>query len=282
MSVPHPQRSMLFLPGLRTDRFERAAASNADIVCLDLEDAVAPQLKAQAREAVLSTLNGQRGGVRLAVRINGAGSPDGADDLLALATAEAPPDIVVLPKANGPEEIGWLISMLPPHFAQAELFAIIETARGLEAACRIATASPRVTTLVFGAADLCAELGCTLAWEPLLYARSRVVHAAAIAGLAVMDVPYLDVDDETGLRAEVAAVRRLGFTAKAAIHPKQVSGINEGFAPSAAEEQRARRVLEAFDACKDGVCLLDGRLVELPVIRAARRTLSIAAALRAA
>lgn len=277
MTQTRSRRSMLFLPGLRPDRYAKAVGSGADIVCLDWEDAVAPNLKAQAREAVLPLLeNAARGRSRLALRINALYSHAGAADMVALAQATAAPDALVLPKVKSAEEVAWLESMLPPHFAAVEIFVIIETAEGLESAPRIAAASPRVTELLFGAADLSAELGCALAWEPLLYARSRVVHAAAMAGIDVMDVPYLDLDDEDGLRREVAAVRGLGFTGKAAIHPKQVAAVNEGFAPTAADVTAARRVLDAFDACPDEVCLLDGKLVELPLVRAARRTLAIA------
>ena len=282
MTQIRPRRSMLFLPGLRTDRYAKAVGSGADIVCLDLEDAVAPSLKAQAREAVLPLLNdAARGPSQLALRINTLYSQNGASDIVALAQIRVAPDILILPKVKSAKEVLWLESMLPQHFAEVDIFAIIETAEGLESAPQIAVASPRVRGLLFGAADLSAELGCELAWEPLLYARSRVVNAAAIAGIDIMDVPHLDLDDEDGLRREVTAVRRLGFTGKAAIHPKQVGPVNDGFSPTAAEVAAAQRVLDAFDACQDGVCLLDGKLVELPLVRAARRTIVIASAVKA-
>ncbi len=278
MNQVAPRRSMLFLPGLRADRYAKALACGPDVVCLDLEDAVAPNLKPQARETVLALLeSADRGQTSLALRINAAGTQAAVEDLQALAACKRAPDMVVLPKVQGADDLAWLESMLPEAFAAAEIWAIIETAEGLEAAARIARASRRLAGLLFGGADLAAELGCAMEWEPLLYARSRVVHAAAIAGIAVMDVPCLDVHDDDGLRRELAAVRRLGYGGKAAIHPRQIAIIHEGFAPGEAELHAARRLLSAFDACTDGVCLLDGRLVELPMVRAARRVVAAAA-----
>lgn len=270
---------MLFVPGVRTDRHAKAVGSGADVVCLDLEDAVAPALKADARQAVLAFLDtvepGQTG---LALRINAVHSLVGAADVAALATVRRAPHILVLPKVKSAAEVACFASILPAAFAASEIWAIIETAEGLEAAPQIARASPRLAGLIFGAADLAAELGCAMDWEPLLYARSRVVHAAAVAGIATMDVPHLDVNDDEGLRRAVAAARKLGFTGKAAIHPRQVALVHEGFAPSHSEVAAAQRLLSAFDACSDGVCLLDGKLVELPMVRAARRVTAIAGA----
>lgn len=278
MSHASLQRSVLFLPGLRTDRYAKAVGSGADTVCLDLEDAVAPHLKAQARDAVLELIeNEERGRSRLALRINPLQSQAGMADMLALARLQKMPEVVILPKVKTSSEVAWLEEMLPSSSPDVEIWAIIETAEALEAAPQIARASPRVSALIFGGADLAAELRCEMEWEPLLYARSRVAHAAAIAGIAAIDVPHLNLNDDEGLRREVVSVRRLGFTGKAAIHPKQVGVVHQGFAPTEHEIAAAKRLLAAFDACQDGVCLLDGRLVELPMVTAARRIITIAA-----
>ena len=151
----------------------------------------------------------------------------------------------------------------------------MERARGLTALDAVAS-HPRVRALVLGGADLAADLGAALAWEPLLWARSRLVTAAAAAGIAAIDVPWLDLEDDGGCVAEATAVRRLGFTGKLAIHPKHVDGVNAAFSPSAGDAGRAARIVAAAEAAGGAVCVVDGRMVDAPVVRAARRTLALA------
>jgi citrate lyase beta subunit len=122
--------------------------------------------------------------------------------------------------------------------------------------------------------DLAAELGCALEWDALLYARSRLVHASALGGVGSIDVPFLDLRDRAGLDAEVRAVARLGFRAKAAIHPGQIEIIHEAFAPTELELERARRILDAHQRSEGGVTVLDDRMIDRPVVEAARRTLA--------
>jgi citrate lyase beta subunit len=161
------------------------------------------------------------------------------------------------------------------------LIVQIETARGLAAAETIATASPNVAVLFFGAVDLSAELGCAIEWDALLYARSRVVAAAALVGVDAMDTPFMDVSDPDQLGEEAQAVQRLGFTGKAAIHPTQVPVIQGAFSPDAAAVAWARRMVEAYEANLGGVLLVDGKLIERPVIASAQRILAIADAVHA-
>jgi len=160
--------------------------------------------------------------------------------------------------------------------ADTLLLPLVETARGLAAAEALA-AHPRVAGLVLGGADLAADLGAVMSWEPLLYARSRLVHAAATAGVAVVDVPCLALDDGGALADEAARVRRLGFTGKLAIHPRQVAPINTAFTPDAAELEGARRVIAAVAAAGGGVAVVDGKMVDAPVVRSAERALALAA-----
>jgi citrate lyase beta subunit len=131
-----------------------------------------------------------------------------------------------------------------------------------------------VQALVFGGADLAADLGATMAWESLLYARARLVQAAATAGRAVLDVPYLDLDRDDGLAGEIGAVQRLGFTGKLAIHPKHVPPINAAFTPTAAAIVHSERIIAAAQAAGGGVCVVDGRMIDAPVVRTAERTLA--------
>ena len=153
------------------------------------------------------------------------------------------------------------------------LIVQIETAAGLLAAAEIAAASPHVSAVFFGAIDLSADLGCAVEWEALLYARSRVVLAAGAAGVAALDSPFMDVPALDALAEETSRVRRLGFTGKAAIHPTQVPLIQKAFAPSAAETAWARKIVAAYERQQGGVLLVEGQLIELPVVRSARRTL---------
>ena len=156
------------------------------------------------------------------------------------------------------------------------LHVIIETNRGLQAAFDIAGCSSRIDGLFFGGIDMAAELRCGSDWESLLYARSRVVHAAASAGIDVVDVPYLDLGDMEGMITAARHAKRLGFSGKGAIHPKQVGTLNDVFTPTAEEVERARRIISAFEEADTGLVVVDGKLIEKPVLRDMFRILAIA------
>jgi citrate lyase beta subunit len=271
---------MLFLPADRAERYPKALASGADAVCLDLEDGVSFGAKETARRRALELL-AQRAPTRAEIifRINDPKTGLGARDLAALVDSGVRPDALVLPKTAGAEEVRRVEASLGPKLPGLPLVLMIETARGVAAAEEIASSSPNVALLFFGAVDLSADLGCAIDWDALLYARSRVIVAAAAVGVEAMDAPFLDVANADGLAAESRAVRRLGFTGKAAIHPTQVPIIQQAFSPDEAEVAWARRIVTAYEDQKGGVLLVDGKLVERPVIAAARRTLAIAEAL---
>ena len=279
---PTLRRSLLFTPGLRVDRFSKALSGDADMVCIDLEDGVAPDFKSEARDkaipALFDTALGSTGGrAARAMRINPIKTQLGMRDMLALCEFGKAPPALLLPKIESPEDVRWVGELLDgAGYAETRLMAIIETGRALEAALEIASASPRIDTLLFGAADLSADLGSSLDWDALHYARGRAVHAASSANLDLIDVPHLDIKDEDGLRREAHLAQRMGFTGKAAIHPVQIGPINEVFSPSAETVEYARRVLEAYEASDAGVALLNGKVVEMPVVRAMRRALAIA------
>ena len=283
MSTRRVRRSVLFVPAVRPDRFAKAVATGADAVCIDLEDGVSVEQKDQARDNALALL-AERPACRAEVmlRINEPGSDLGERDLAALVGAGFSPDSLMVPKVSGPETLTSLERRLGPALAGLPLIVQIETACGLAAVETIATASPNVVVLFFGAVDLSAELGCAIEWDALLYARSRVVAAAALVGVDAMDTPFMDVSDPDQLDEEAAAVRRLGFTGKAAIHPTQVPVIQGAFSPDAAAVAWARRMVEAYEANLGGVLLIDGKLIERPVIASAQRILAIADAVHAA
>lgn len=269
------RRSLLFTPGVRPDRFAKALSSGADVVCIDLEDAVAPTQKAAARATALAFVaDADPGGVELMVRINSVRCADGLADLLGLLEAGKAPTSIMVPKVNTAEELRIVDEVLGA--VSLGVVPLVETAEGLANARAIAKA-PRVTGIMLGGVDLSADLRCALAWEPLLYARGVLVAATAEAGIDVIDVPYLDVNDEAGLRDETARAAAMGFTGRSAIHPKQIATINAVMTPSAEQVAYAERVIEAFDAMQGGVALLDGKLIELPVAKAMRRVLAVAA-----
>jgi len=269
-------RSLLFVPADRPDRYARALESGADAICLDLEDAVAPDAKEDARRAALEALAGpnDRAAV-LSLRINEIGSAFGRLDVQALCDAGRAPAALLLPKVRAPDEVRQLRDLLASRQLAPRIIPLIETADGLARAMEIAGAADTVDALLFGGADLSAELGCALAWEPLLYARSRIVHAAATAGIPAIDMPRLSIDDSDGLSQECTRARALGFAGKAAIHPAQIAPIHAAFTPSAAEIEWAERVLRAADA-GHGVVVLNGRMIDAAVVRAARRTIALA------
>ncbi len=274
-----PRRSFLFVPGTGLDLFPKAVRSGPDIVCIDLEDAVAPQDKARAREDCVALLakRPESGRCEVLVRINGLRSADGLADLLALLEGGGAPDGLMLPKVKAAEEVRLLDELLTAAGSALRLQVIIETNAGLEACHEIAAASPRVDSLLFGAVDMAAELRVRPSWEALLHARSRCVHAAASAEIDLIDVPFLDLDDMAGLEREAKAAQALGMTGKGAIHPKQLPVIMETFTPSAAEVAEARRIVEAFEAAGTGLVVVDKKLIEKPVLRSMYRILATAA-----
>lgn len=276
MSRIQSRRSFIFSPGTDPAMFGKALNSGADIVCVELEDGVAPQHKDIARANMLAIFAQPQAddGVERIVRVNMLGSPEGEADLAAVLESQTPPPALMMPKVNNPEEVRRVADALDAAGQSTRLQVIIETNPGLEAAYEIAQASERVDALLFGGVDLAADLRCEYGWEPLLYARSRVVHAAAGAGIDVIDVPWLDLGDEAGLRQEAAASARLGFTGKGSIHPKQIPVINEIFSPSAEQVAYARKVVAAFAAADTGLVVVDGKLIELPVLRSMERILA--------
>ncbi len=275
------RRSLLFFPADHPERFAKAVASGADAVCVDLEDAVAGAAKDAARDIALGRILGEpRRGTEVVLRINDVKSSIGRRDLDALATAGVAPDAVLLPKVADAEEVAWVGTLLGRVHPELRLIPLVETARGLRAVEEIVAASDRIGGIMFGAIDLSVELGCAVDWDALLYARSRVVHAAALGSVGAIDAPAMDVADREGLAREAPAVRRLGFAGKAAIHPSQVAVIQEAFTPTEAEVAWAAKVVELDVASGGGAALSGGRLVDEVVVKAARRTLALVAAIR--
>ena len=265
-------RSWLFTPATRPDRFDKAAASGADVSIIDLEDSVAPADKAEARRTALAHLaRPATVSCRRALRINSLDRRVGLADLHALLESSACPDYVVLPKTETPAHLQILDRLLTEADKATRLVALLESARGLAAVEEIAAATPRLEALLFGAADMSADLGTQTAWAPLAYARSRLVAACALAGVLAVDSPFFDLKDHEGLAQETAPQAvALGFAGKAAIHPNQIAAINVALTPRPEEVDQARAIL-AENA--KGVGVVQGHMVDEAVARNARRIL---------
>ncbi|HUL41079.1 MAG TPA: CoA ester lyase [Burkholderiales bacterium] len=272
-------RNLLFTPADRPERFGKAPAVGADGAVLDLEDGVGLPSKEKAREAALRFFEAPLSAPAdfvWAVRFNHITTEDGLKDLLAFGAAVRRPKVIMLPKTESVSEVEIAVHHLETGAGDApQIVALIETGRGLGAAEAIA-AHPSVVAIAFGGADLAADLHATLAWEPMLFARSRIVQAAAAAGVAALDVPFLDIHDAAGLSKETEMVKALGYSCKLAIHPAQIAPINAVFTPDPKELARAERIVAAFEQAHGGACQVDGRMVDVPVVKAAQRTVALA------
>lgn len=267
-------RTMLMTSGIDPHRYQSALQSGADVCTLDLEDAVPPARREEARGHASRIFARPSTGCFRALRINSLRTPDGLHDILALVYGAIRPDALLVPKVECAHDLLILEDMLGDQLSDVAFLATIETAAGLAAVEEIATATPRVRALVFGAADFAADLGISMEWEPLLYTRSRIVTAAAAAGIPAIDAPTFQLSDELALKIDVNRSRELGFSGKAAVHPRQVPVINDAFTPSQAEVLRSRRVIEVADGRSGQIGVLDGQMVGPPMVAAARRLLS--------
>lgn len=267
-------RSLLFVPADRPERYARALASGADAVCIDLEDAVAASARPAARACVVAHFlsTAESVGPLCGLRINGLASRDGLRDIVALQDAGLRPGFVMLAKCEGASDMRLLAAQMPG----VPLVALVESVAGLQAAPAIAAAHPSVQALLFGGADFSAQARCAMNWEALLLARSTLAHAAAQAGIACLDVPFLDITDPAGAQTEAARAAALGYTGKALIHPAQVAPVHAGFAPPPDAVERARRIVEAASGVA-GAVQLDGRMIDRPVVLGAQRLLRRAA-----
>lgn len=264
-------RSLLFVPGSRPDRFAKAKNAGADLICIDLEDAVLPQDKQTARDAVVAFVKENQD---VCVRVNPVSTELGIEDLNALAQVN--PAYVMLAKCADAQEVTTAAEILSA--CDSKLIGLIETPQGVENAYQAATASDKVSALMFGGADMSAELRCDFSYEPLLFVRSQLVFAAAKAGVDLIDVPYINIKDEQGLTDETNKVKALGYTGKAAIHPCQIAGIHAAFNPSEQQVEYAQQVMDAVDGPDAGVIVVNGRMIDRPIILASQRILELAKA----
>ena len=277
-----PRRSFIFTPGLKPEMYPKALASGTDMVCIELEDGIAPKDKEEARKKALNLFKDKQvdDGIERIIRINSVREHFGILDLQEILISENPPPAIMLPKIKTPDEVVLVDTLLSEKGHDCRLHVIIETNEGLENAYDIGSSSSRIEALFFGGIDMAAELRCKNEWEPLLYARSRVVHAASSNGLDVIDVPFLDLEDMEGMKNLAIKARDLGFTGKGSVHPKQIRILNEVFTPDIHAIKRAKRILDTFRQADTGLVVIDGKLIEKPVIREMQRIVSIAEKLK--
>ena len=284
-ATARPRRSALYMPAANARAIEKARSLDCDVVILDLEDAVAPDVKAEVREAACAAV--REGGFdhrEVVIRINALSTEWGEADLAAAAAAG--PDAILAPKVDGPDDLAAYAAALSPRTA---LWAMVETCAvlfRLDALGAVA-AERQLTTLVVGTNDLAKEMRCRPEVErtPLLGPLSLMVAAARAHGLVILDGVYNEIDDDQGLARQCAQGAAFGFDGKTLIHPRQIETANRAFSPAPEEVEWSAKVVEAFDSPENadrGVIRVEGRMVERLHLAEARRILAVAQAIAAA
>ncbi|NDJ87218.1 MAG: CoA ester lyase [Chloroflexi bacterium] len=281
------RRVLLFMPGDSFKKITKGASLGVDSIIMDLEDGVALNRKPEARRTVTQALTSGEidfGATERLVRVNQPRKGMQAEDIA--ATIVGRPDGYVLPKVESARDIQ-LIShallerelLLGMEPGMIKLLAIIETARGVVNLREIAAADQRLVALIFGAEDLVGDIGAvrSRSGAEVFYARSAVVIHAAAFGLQAIDTPFIDLDDVEGLRVETTEAMHMGYTGKLAIHPRQVAPIVDVFTPTADEIAAAQKLIAAHEehqASGEGAFAYEGKMIDMPMIRAAERVIA--------
>jgi citrate lyase subunit beta/citryl-CoA lyase len=268
------RRTLLFSPGDRPEFMRKAPESGADVVVFDLEDAVAPSRKEEARATVVETLTDPSfdPDCEVCVRVN-PGELDA--DLDALAAADLRPDAVLLPKAESGGDVERVAGALDDRGLDAVVFALAETAAGVLHADEVAAAEG-LEAIIFGSEDLSADIGASPSesGKEVLYARQHVVLAASAAGVDAIDTVFTDIEDTDGLAAETRDAIDLGYDGKVTIHPSQVPVVNDAFTPDGEDTEWARRVLDAAEEAERegrGVFRVGDEMIDAPLVARAER-----------
>lgn len=272
-------RTFLFAPGSDAKKAEKALLSNADVIILDLEDAVAPTEKKGARGIIVGLLRAERRKPIL-VRINSGLTTWALADLLAIVPWQ--PDGIVVPKASPSDiqKVCWVVEQLAGLEHKIGIYPLIETAGGVEEALATAQAGREVRQLIFGALDYCADVGLTFTGDPfpVSYARSRLAVASAAAGLpGPIDTVYPGFKDEEKLRQDTLEGKKLGFRGKLVIHPAQIDVVNELYSPTQEEISEARQIVEVYEQAKAvglGSVQWKGKMLDEPVLKRAQQIIT--------
>ncbi len=285
----HSRRALLYMPGDDRRKIEKAATLGVDSICMDLEDGTAINRKTEARAVIAQAMHDlDFGAAERCIRINSIGSGWEADDLA--AALDARPDTIVVPKVETPEHVTWVSGRIESYelahglpLGGIRMLIGVETAKGILHLKEIADADKRLDAIIFGGEDFAASVGATRTKDALelLYAREVVVTACAAYDLQAIDIVAIDFKDLDALRAESEAGARLGFTGKQIIHPAQVGPVQAAFTPSDEAIAYARRVVETFEANQKegkGAYALDGKMIDMPLLKNAQKVLDRAKA----
>ena len=285
----HPRRALLYMPGDDRRKIEKATTLGVDSICMDMEDGVAANKKAEARAVIaLAMKDLDFGNSERCIRINSIGSGIEKRDLVAALATN--PDAIVVPKIESAEQVKWVSEHIEGYelssnlnIGAIRLLIGVETAQGILNLKEIAEADKRLEAIIFGAEDYAASVGATRTKEAteVLYARSAVVTACAANDLQAIDMVYIDFKDSEGLRVEAEQGAGLGFSGKQVIHPNQVSVAQEAFTPSAEAIEYAKRIVESFESSQKegkGAYALDGKMIDMPLLKNAQKVLDRARA----
>lgn len=283
------RRALLYMPGDDRRKIEKATTLGVDCICMDLEDGTAVNKKAEAREVIAQTMRElDFGKSERCIRINSVGSGFEKDDLPAALAAR--PDTIVVPKVESAEQVKWVSGEIESFelsnsllVGGIRLLAGLETAKGVINLKKIARADKRLEALIFGGEDFAASIGATRSPEAteLLYARQAVVTTCAAYEIQAIDIVYIDFRDTEGLRHEAQQGADWGFVGKQIIHPNQVGPVQEAFTPSDDAIAHAQRVVETFEASQQegvGAYALDGKMIDMPLLKSAQNVLERAKA----
>lgn len=285
----HARRAILYMPGDDMHKIRKATTLGVDSICMDMEDGVALNRKAQARSTISIALkNLDFGHSERLVRINAIGTGLETEDLASVLADK--PDGIVIPKVQDADQVRWVSQEIGNFESQSgwttgsiALLVVLESARGVINLKEIAGSDSRLQALIFGAEDFSSDIGATrtLAGREVFYARSALVTHAGAFGIQAIDMIYINFHDTEGLKNEALQGAEMGFSGKQIIHPAQVTPTQESFTPSEEEIQNASQLLESFDLHQEagrGVFALNGKLVEAPMMKSAERILERARA----
>ena len=285
----HSRRALLYMPGDDRRKIEKATTLGVDSICMDMEDGVAANKKAEARAVIaLAMKELDFGNSERCIRINSIGSGIEKRDLVAALATN--PDAIVVPKIESADQVKWVSEHIESYellsnlnIGAIRLLIGIETAKGILNLKEIAESDKRLDAIIFGAEDYAASVGATRTKEAteVLYARSAVVTACAANDLQAIDMVYIDFKDEAGLRVEAEQGAGFGFSGKQVIHPNQVSVAQEAFTPSDSAIEYAKRIVESFESSQKegkGAYALDGKMIDMPLLKNAQKVLDRAKA----
>ena len=285
----HSRRALLYMPGDDRRKIEKATTLRVDSICMDMEDGVALNKKAEARAVIAQAMKELDFGTsERCIRINSIGSGMEKYDLAAALTAN--PDSIVVPKIETAEQVKWVSDHIETHelashknIGTVRLLVGVETAKGILNLKEIAEADKRLEAIIFGGEDYAASVGAvrTKAATELLYARQATVTACAATDLQAIDVVFIDFKDPEGLRVEAEQGSGFGFSGKQIIHPNQVAVVQEAFTPSDSAIDYAKRIVESFESSQKegkGAYALDGKMIDMPLLKNAQKVLDRAKA----